>query len=308
MKKLLKAIFAVIGAFAAAAAVNHLIFKLSERKSKLKTKEFFRKWTYGNVHYVKVGRGKPLLLLHGMSGGSGLFEWKKVITQLSRHYTVYAVDLPGFGFSDKPVLTYSSYLYSEFINDFIKNVIGEPAYVAANSNSASLTIAAYCLKPESYLKLLLISPVNGESQSAALPKKLFEAPIIGTTFYNIINSRIAIALRLKRYGYVNGKNITSAVVGQYHQAAHSGGIGVKMPLSALSAGFLDVDIERLISKATIPVHCVWGEYDELNPLCEFEAIHRQNENVTLAIFDDTKAFPHDENPNAFYKECRRFFG
>ena len=49
--------------------------------------------------YLHAGSGPALLLVHGFMGYS--FSWRFVIAGLARHYSVYAVDLPGCGFSER---------------------------------------------------------------------------------------------------------------------------------------------------------------------------------------------------------------
>ncbi len=50
--------------------------------------------------YWVAGSGPPLLLIHGFMGYS--FSWRFNMQPLAQHFTVYAVDLPGTGFSERP--------------------------------------------------------------------------------------------------------------------------------------------------------------------------------------------------------------
>jgi pimeloyl-ACP methyl ester carboxylesterase len=50
------------------------------------------------IHYSRLGTGRPLLLLHGLLGGS--FCWRRNMEALSQHHTVFALDLPGHGEND----------------------------------------------------------------------------------------------------------------------------------------------------------------------------------------------------------------
>jgi pimeloyl-ACP methyl ester carboxylesterase len=52
------------------------------------------------LHYQQGGSGPPLVLIHGLLGGS--FCWRSNLVELSQRYTVLAVDLPGSGLSDAP--------------------------------------------------------------------------------------------------------------------------------------------------------------------------------------------------------------
>ena len=320
MKKSLKVAIVAAGIISAPIIANTLIFKTAGAKAKKRdgrgnlTSEKNYKWEYGNIRYTKTGNGgKPLLLLHDITPGGGGFEWEKTISQLSEHYTVYVPDLLGFGRSEKPGVSYSSFLYATMINNFIKNVIKKPAYVAASSVSASIALASYCLTPENMIKLMLISPIGaGCTNKSALNrdsfmKKLLESHYIGAITYNILSSRLFKAWQLKRYEFKNTAAINTSFLNKYYYSAHSGGVNSRLPIAALASGFLHVDIERLISRAEIPVHCIWGEENQLNPLSNFAYLEKQNESISLAVFKDTKTLPHYENPKAFCKECRWFF-
>jgi len=52
------------------------------------------------MRYLSAGSGPPLLLVHGLLGYS--FSWRFTIPALAQHATVYAIDLLGTGFSDRP--------------------------------------------------------------------------------------------------------------------------------------------------------------------------------------------------------------
>src|SRR5260370_42522064 len=52
------------------------------------------------IRYRTVGSGPPLVLLHGLLGGS--FCWRHNLASLGQQHTVFALDLPGHGLSDAP--------------------------------------------------------------------------------------------------------------------------------------------------------------------------------------------------------------
>ena len=79
------------------------------------------RWRLGNIHYTKIGEGKPLLLVHDLEPASSSYEWHEVRKKLSKDHTVYTIDLLGFGRSEKPNLTYTNYLYVQLLSDFIKS-------------------------------------------------------------------------------------------------------------------------------------------------------------------------------------------
>lgn len=71
-----------------------------------------------NLHYLVAGEGPPLLLLHGWPTSS--FLWRHTLAPLARAHRVFALDLPGFGRSDKPrSASYSFRFYERALEGFL---------------------------------------------------------------------------------------------------------------------------------------------------------------------------------------------
>ena len=70
------------------------------------------------LRYVKVGAGPTIVLLHTLRTQLDLFE--KVIPELSRHCTVYALDYPGHGYSDIPQARYDAPFFVAAVEGFIE--------------------------------------------------------------------------------------------------------------------------------------------------------------------------------------------
>ena len=68
------------------------------------------------LRYVTTGRGPALVLLHTLRTQLDMFQ--KVIPALAGHFTVYAVDLPGHGFSDIPSVEYSPEFFRSAVERF----------------------------------------------------------------------------------------------------------------------------------------------------------------------------------------------
>ncbi|MEQ8824914.1 MAG: alpha/beta fold hydrolase [Filomicrobium sp.] len=65
------------------------------------------------------GRGRPVLLLHGL--GASTFTWRNIIPTLARRHRVIALDLKGFGRSEKPFTqAYSPYDHANLVLAFIR--------------------------------------------------------------------------------------------------------------------------------------------------------------------------------------------
>ena len=94
-------------------------------------------WEGNKINYVEYGdeSNPPILLIHGF--GASVFHWRYNIPDLSQNYHVFAIDLLGFGLSDKPVQTYSAEVWRDQALSFIENVIkpknSQRAVIAGNS-------------------------------------------------------------------------------------------------------------------------------------------------------------------------------
>jgi pimeloyl-ACP methyl ester carboxylesterase len=77
------------------------------------------------TNYKKSGKGKTIILLHGW--GCDLHIFDNLHNLLEQHFTVYSVDLPGFGKTDQPQTAWTIEDYSGFVGKFIElNDIDSP--------------------------------------------------------------------------------------------------------------------------------------------------------------------------------------
>lgn len=83
------------------------------------------------VRYLTAGEGPPLVLLHAL--GESALDWRWVLPALARTHRVYAVDLPGFGYSGKPSAEYSSAFFARFVGVYLDALGLERAALVGNS-------------------------------------------------------------------------------------------------------------------------------------------------------------------------------
>eukprot|EP00879_Flechtneria_rotunda_P015806 GHRR01016529.1.p1 GENE.GHRR01016529.1~~GHRR01016529.1.p1 ORF type:complete len:308 (+),score=76.20 GHRR01016529.1:302-1225(+) len=99
-------------------------------------------WRGSAINYVTAGCGKPILLVHGFGASAG--HYRKTIPFLAQQgFKVYAIDLIGFGASDKPVQQYSIELWADLIQNFLAEFMpGTPAVIVGNSIGSLSCLAA----------------------------------------------------------------------------------------------------------------------------------------------------------------------
>ena len=108
-----------------------------------------------DIHYFTGGNGDPLVVIHGGGGGAG--AWKKNMAALSRDYTIYVPDLPGFGYSQEIEGDYYIPEFVNFVEEFADSVGLESFYLMGHSLGGGIALT-YALKfPDKVKKLVLVN-------------------------------------------------------------------------------------------------------------------------------------------------------
>lgn len=117
----------------------------------------FWNWQNHRIHYVQAGSsGAPIVLVHGF--GASAYHWRYNIIELAKKHRVFAVDLLGFGWSDKALVDYSSNIWSDQIAAFIKEVVNDgPVVLAGNSLGGYNSLATAARYPELVKGVVLLN-------------------------------------------------------------------------------------------------------------------------------------------------------
>ena len=124
-------------------AINKVIGKIATSKDLLNTrnKEIFN-WRFGDISYSVTGEGKPVLLIHNLKEDSSSIEWSQIIPELSLNHTVYTIDLLGCGLSDRPDMICTSFMYTQLVSDFVRDVIKKKTNIVVTGKSAAFVLEA----------------------------------------------------------------------------------------------------------------------------------------------------------------------
>lgn len=110
-------------------------------------------------YYVdRSGDGTPLVLIHSINAAATSYEMRPIFQRFRGSRPLYALDLPGFGFSERADRVYSVEGYTQAILDFLQKKVGAPAHVVALSLGSEFAARAAHLRPEWFRTLTMISP------------------------------------------------------------------------------------------------------------------------------------------------------
>src|SRR6185436_20160868 len=107
-----------------------------------------------------LGQGPPVVLVHSIHAAASSFEMRGIFEPLSQRHTVYAIDLLGFGKSERPNAPYSGPFYADLLADFLAEVVGRTELLLGSSLGAAYVVAVARAQPGLVDRVALVSPTD----------------------------------------------------------------------------------------------------------------------------------------------------
>jgi len=311
--KLLTAGLTVCGAVGVAAITNKILeAQAGVLDTVLSGEERRFPWKYGDIFYQVKGdrEARPLLLIHGFGPGASSFEWRKNFDTLAEQFHVYAIDLLGYGISDRPRINYTAETFVDLIGDFVREAIGRQTIVVAHGLPGAYVIANAYRRPQLFERLMLVTPsmtmlqeVVPGSTHAAL-KFILRAPIAGPFIYNMLTRRSAIRSLYGKQGYYNPELITDQLVNHTYSSAHQA--NSHLPMASLLSNHLNMDVYESLARLQQPIVAVWGREGVLTPIEAADTFKRVNPKIEVRMLDRASQQPQDEQAGQFNNLVREF--
>lgn len=257
-------------------------------------------WRYNGHNIRYISEKNPILttndaslpnalMIHGFGGNADQFRFN--IPYLTSHCSsVHAVDLLGYGYSDKPSpkelgtnKLYNFENWSEQINAFIEEKIQAPTVLIANSVGGVAALQSAVTRPELIRGVILINismrmlhtkkqnifqkPIVKAIQTILretdIGKNFFKSVATPTTVKNILN---------QAYGYQgSSKSVSDEIVELILQPGLlPGAAEVFLDFISYSGGPLP---EELLPKVRCPVRFLWGVNDPWEPIDQAKALY-----------------------------------
>jgi pimeloyl-ACP methyl ester carboxylesterase len=119
----------------------------------------------GRLRFVEAGSGPPVVLIHGI--GRSLHDWTENIDALAQSHRVIALDMLGFGLSEKPEIRYTVDLQARALCEFMRTLGLEPAALVGNSLGGAVALTLALKHPELVSKLVLVAPAGMGERGAS---------------------------------------------------------------------------------------------------------------------------------------------
>jgi pimeloyl-ACP methyl ester carboxylesterase len=243
------------------------------------------------------GPGRPVVLVHGVSPFASAYEVRPLFERFRGDRPVHAIDLPGFGFSERTDRVYYPEFYADTLIEWIESYLpgsAQPVDLIALSLSCEFAAIAAAARPELFHSLTFISPTGfaeiGRYAASDRILRLSSAPVWSQAFYDLLTTRASIRHLLRR-SFVRGPD--EALVHYAYLTSHQPGARFA-PLHYLSGHLFTEAIREIYERLTVPVLVVMDEQDEpgADGLAEFVG---QRPAWRATSVPETRSLPHFEN-------------
>ena len=262
------------------------------------------------LYYEETGQGSPLLLIHGF--GASTFTWRHIAPELALTHRVIAVDLKGFGQSDKPFDSrYSVFDQAELLAELIEE-----------KNLRNLTLVGHSFGGGIALMLALESDQRLEGRitklvlldSIAYPQqipvffRLLDVPLVSQIGVRMVPPSVQTRVAL-RIAYFDDSKIDPEEVEIYaaplktaagkHAIIHSARQILPEGIEELSERYKTIELPTLI---------LWCDHDRIVPLEVGLKLRRTLPNSTLRLIEGCGHMPQEEQPTSTLELLKGFIG
>jgi pimeloyl-ACP methyl ester carboxylesterase len=256
----------------------------------------------GQLVYHESGQGGPLVFLHGVYVGASSYEWSKVYPHFAEAYQVLAVDLLGFGESERPDVALSAADHVRILAELLRAKCGgERAAIVASGLSAGFATILAAQHPELIHRLILLMPTGGADSGLRRLAKHFwlfsGIPVVNRVYYRrYLSRRIQIRAWLKSFGFADPDKISDEVIEVLTDCAQQ--FGAERAIFQWRTRRFNLELEKHLSEVSQPVTLVWGDkvvYPPLERAYRLQPIAKQ---CSLLVLKDSGLLAPLESPVA----------
>jgi len=262
------------------------------------------------LYAVERGEGPPVLLIHGF--GTNTFTWRRIAPDLARDHKVIAVDLKGFGRSDKPFdERYSAADQAELLTQLILERDLRNLTIIGHSYGGGIALLL-ALEADTRLKgrlskLVLLDTI-AYPQNIPVFFKMLDTPVVSQIGVRMAPPTLQIQLALRIAYFDNSK------IGEDEIEAYAGPMKTAAGKHAIiysARQIMPDDVDEISARyATIelPTLILWCDHDRVVPVGIGLKLSREMPNARFGLVNECGHMPQEEQPEQTMLQIRDFLG
>lgn len=238
--------------------------------------------------YHTDGNGPAIVMLHGWQ--DNLHSFDAITRNLEKQHKIVRIDLPGFGYSEKPKSDWTLSNYADFVSEMIERLEITPAAILGHSFGGRVLVKMHEQNqiPDK-TKIILMAAAGVTKRGGPKQKIYFVAAKIMKGILKLpILSRYEARIKNKFY-----KNIQS----DYAATGKMKKIFLNTIKEDLSVAAGHIKNETLL---------IWGENDDSTPIVDAKKFNRLIKNSQLKTFSGAGHFVHKERSDEVAKAIKKF--
>ena len=277
------------------------------------------RFAFNGINGYVAGEGPPLLLVHSVNAAASAAEVRPLFERWRLSRTVFAIDLPGYGLSDRGDRDYTPRLMTDALHATAVQIrlrCGPGAIDAlALSLSCEFLARAAVEEPAHWGRLALVSPTGfrgtkpwreapGSTRAMPWLYRLLNAPLWSQAVFNGLTRPAVVRYFLQRTW--GGKQIDERLWAYCVRTAAQPGAR-HAPLHFLSGGLFSSDIHTVYEALTQPVWMVHGTRGDFTDY-RGKGIVARRPNWRFSVYGGCGALMYFEKPSQFNAELEAFLG
>lgn len=253
---------------------------------------------------------EPLLLIHGL--GATKASWLTIVPQLARDHYVVAIDLPGFGASDKPRGRYSAAWFADRVTRFMDAIGQDSMHVVGNSMGGRIAMELGMEHPNRTRSLACLCPAAAFSKRPALAFVKMLRPELGVVASRLPRSKILPQMRALFAD-------PACLADEWYEAAVDDFLHIWRSPRARMAFFAslrniyldepegDKGFWRRLANMTTPALYIYGKHDVLISHHFARKVRKTLPRADVVVWSDCGHVPQIEFPDRTAEQLTRFY-
>lgn len=264
---------------------------------------YWRGWQVRYTHLVSRPQAEnqpPLLLIHG--AGSSLEQWRENLTEFAQERPVYALDLLGFGGSQKVATELNTNLWVEQVFDFWQTFFQQPMLLMGHSLGALVALQTATTYPRQVSRLIMLTlPAAREelggpaANIGAVVESWFATPLFVRPLFRLLRQRWVIRSALKAIAQ-KPETVDTALIDSFVNPTRDRGatrMFCYLVKSRTSKTFSPLT-KNLITQLEVPTLLLWGKSDHIIPITWGRYVNTLTPHLTFIEVEKAGHFFYDE--------------